>query len=306
MTITSPHKRKDTLTAKVASVGGVQTRVLEGPGSGPTVLLLHGFSDSADGWRDVLGELAKSGHHGVAVDLPHFGRAGRPRSSSVLAALDEFVEAAAREYDTGQGVVLVGNSIGGLAALRAARRTDLPIVSVLAIGPAGLIVPWWMTALTRTRPLLDRVLTLPSPALVHGTVAGPAIMGNLFARAVASGHLSARAKSRYASHWGPGDLRRQLVLGGQTLAELADPHALDNAEFQMPVTLAWGDKDWIFSPRAGARLQQLHPDVRLRSIAGSGHCPQYDNPNVVADLIRKCTGPTTDSTQATDNKGTTP
>ena len=40
-------------------VAGVATRVLEVDGDGPPILLLHGFTDSADSWRPLIKELAE-------------------------------------------------------------------------------------------------------------------------------------------------------------------------------------------------------------------------------------------------------
>ncbi|HUE28529.1 MAG TPA: hypothetical protein VMP89_17270, partial [Solirubrobacteraceae bacterium] len=42
-------------------LAGVRTRVLEVDGDGPPLVLLHGFSDSADTWRAMLERLARSG-----------------------------------------------------------------------------------------------------------------------------------------------------------------------------------------------------------------------------------------------------
>jgi pimeloyl-ACP methyl ester carboxylesterase len=41
-----------------AIVAGVATRVPEVDGDGPPILLLHGFTDSADSWRPLIKELA--------------------------------------------------------------------------------------------------------------------------------------------------------------------------------------------------------------------------------------------------------
>jgi pimeloyl-ACP methyl ester carboxylesterase len=268
-----------------ATVNGVRTRTLECAGSGPTVLLLHGFSDSADSWRDVIQLLADVGRRAVAVDLPYFGRAERPAHDSVLDTLDDFVAAAIRQYDTGDGVVLVGNSIGGLIALRAAQGRRPPLLAAVAICPVGLSTPWWMKVVNRTRPITDRLIALPAPNIVRGTVTGPAIIATAFARAVARGRLTPTAKAQYASHWGPGDLRRQLILGGRTIAELVNADVVDLTSFSVPVTLAWGDKDWICPPRATATLRRVRPDVDVRWIRGSGHCPQYDRPDAVTEII---------------------
>ena len=73
------------------SVGTTRTRVLSTPGSGPPIVLLHGFGDSADTWRPVLELLAAAGHVAVAPDLPGFGRAPRLQREQLLPQWDAFV-----------------------------------------------------------------------------------------------------------------------------------------------------------------------------------------------------------------------
>jgi pimeloyl-ACP methyl ester carboxylesterase len=277
--------RANSRTAPAATIGGVRTRILETDGSGPTVLLVHGYSDSADGWRDVMDRLATAGLHSVAVDLPHHGRAGRPPVISFLAVLDDFVAAAVQKFDDGDGVVLVGNSVGGLSALRVAQRADLPLRAVLALGPAGLSAPLWMKLLRRAHPVTSRLVEGANVPILRGTNVVPALLASGFARAVAGGKLSPTAKAQYASHWGPGDLRRQLLLGGQTVEELLRPDVLEPRAFQVPVTVAWGDRDWITPGRGASAFGRSHPDTTTRILAGTGHCPQYDRPDLVTDLI---------------------
>src|SRR5881392_1373577 len=50
--------------------GGFTTRVLELEGSGPPLVLLHGWADSADTWRPLLDRLGRIGRRAIAVDLP--------------------------------------------------------------------------------------------------------------------------------------------------------------------------------------------------------------------------------------------
>lgn len=284
MTGRTPTRPKSR-TAPVATIGGIRTRVLESDGGGSTVLLIHGYSDSADGWRAVMDRVAEAGHRAVAVDLPHHGRAERPSGTSFFAVIDDFIAAAVVKYGAGADVMLVGNSVGGTSALRVAQRAGLPLAAVLAIGPAGLVTPVWMKLAHRATPACRWLLGLGGRTVLRGTNTAPALISAGFARAVAGGHMSADAKAQYASHWGPGDLRRQLLLGGPTIAELIDPTVLDARPFHVPVTVVWGARDWISPARGAAELRLSHPEVVTRVLEGSGHCPQYDRPDLVADLI---------------------
>jgi pimeloyl-ACP methyl ester carboxylesterase len=52
--------------------------VLEGPGDGPPVLLLHGFPESSHAWRFVQPQLAAAGYRTAAPDLRGYSPRARP------------------------------------------------------------------------------------------------------------------------------------------------------------------------------------------------------------------------------------
>jgi pimeloyl-ACP methyl ester carboxylesterase len=232
-----------------------------------------------------MDRVAGAGHRAIAVDLPYHGRAERPSGTSFFGVVDDFVEAAVEKFGAGADLVLVGNSVGGLSALHVAQRTGLPVRAVLAIGPAGICTPSWMKVAHRATPLGRRLLAQGNKSVLRGTNTAPALISKCFARAVAGGRMSADAKAQYASHWGPGDLSRQLMLGGPTIAELLVPDVLDARPFHVPVTVAWGARDWISPARGAAVLRRSHPEAITRVLPGTGHCPQYDRPDLVTELI---------------------
>ena len=63
---------------KTVSVRGLSFPVVD-HGTGPVVLLLHGFPDDRHLWRYQVGPLAKAGYRVVAPDLRGFGDAPRPQ-----------------------------------------------------------------------------------------------------------------------------------------------------------------------------------------------------------------------------------
>ncbi len=267
-------------------VGRFHTRVIEGAGTGPTALMLHGFSDSADCWRPVMADLVTAGHRTVALDLPNFGRAGRVDPvGNYVPMLDEFVAAAIDAWDDGNGVVLVGNSLGALLVLRAQAR-DPRVLATVAIGPVGVRPVLWHSVLRGIRPVLRPFLQPSVPTVLHGTVAGPRAITDAFALAVARGRLSEQAKAEYGSHWGPGDLRRQLAMGDRVLDELGANDLIPWAALQAPTTLVWGDHDWIApAPRHNRLPVGATEYITVRILSGTGHCPQYDRPRAIFEII---------------------
>jgi pimeloyl-ACP methyl ester carboxylesterase len=53
----------------------------------------------------------------------------------------------------------------------------------------------------------------------------------------------------------------------------------------LPVTLAWGTRDWLLVPRQGVRAKRIIPRARLVRLPGCGHCPMNDDPALVARVL---------------------
>ncbi|WP_329425328.1 alpha/beta hydrolase [Streptosporangium sp. NBC_01495] len=65
------------ITERFVDAGGIRMHLAEA-GSGPLVLLLHGFPESWYSWRHQLAALAEAGYHAVAPDLRGYGHTDRP------------------------------------------------------------------------------------------------------------------------------------------------------------------------------------------------------------------------------------
>jgi pimeloyl-ACP methyl ester carboxylesterase len=273
-----------TIGERFMTIGGTPTRVLEVEGNGPAILLLHGFTDSADTFRPVLAELAAQSRRAVAVDLPGGGYApplSRPALSSLDLFADEFVRAFARDG----GAVLAGNSLGGLVALRAARRPNLPLAAVAGLGPAGLAyhrrLEFLARWVSRLHPILSVLDCVPLPPRLLRRAAR-----TMHERRLARGRGDASISRRYASHIrGRRDisrLRRDLVALHRE-NNLLDPEAL--SEIEVPVLLVWGDADRLADVSGAPRLLDAVASSRLIVLDDCGHCPQVEFPKVIAQLL---------------------
>lgn len=268
-------------------VDGYLTRALELEGEGPGLILLHGWGDSADTWRPLLDELGARGQRAIAVDLPGFGHASPLGSGAILPQLDAFAGALVEQWEP-PGPVVVGNSLGGVAALRLAERADLPLAGVVPVAPAGLQMPRWFDAVERD-PVVRRLLALPlpmPPAVIRAMV-GEVYRQLVFARPRAA--QPAVVASFTAHHASRTRVAALLDSGRRLLPELAAP-PFDFTQVECPVMLVWGTRDRMV-PHAGARLLlDALPDTRVELIDGCGHCPQLEATENLRELLLDFTG----------------
>ena len=96
-------------------------------GTGPLVLLVHGFPESWYSWRHQLPALAAAGFRAVAVDVRGYGRSSRPEDASAYRMLDLVEDAVAVVHALGErSAVIVGHDWGaGIAANSALLRPDV-------------------------------------------------------------------------------------------------------------------------------------------------------------------------------------
>ncbi|MYT05507.1 MULTISPECIES: alpha/beta hydrolase [Streptomyces] len=90
-------------------------------GTGPLVLLLHGFPESWYSWRHQLPVLAAAGYRAVAVDVRGYGRSSRPEAVAAY-RMTELVEdnAAVVEALGERSAVVVGHDWGATIAAHSA------------------------------------------------------------------------------------------------------------------------------------------------------------------------------------------
>lgn len=130
---------------RVVTANGVRIHLVE-EGTGPVVLLVHGFPESWYSWRHQMPVLAAAGYRAVAIDVRGYGRSSKPLAVEeyrmllhvadnvgVLDALD--VPAA----------VVVGHDWGSPIAANSAllRPERFPAVGLLSVpySPRGDVLP---------------------------------------------------------------------------------------------------------------------------------------------------------------------
>lgn len=271
-------------------LGGFGTRALilspDGADHHDPLILLHGWSDSADTWRPLLTRLARGGRPAVALDMPGFGRADRlDRELPILPQLDRFLAAAVRDASEragGREVVIAGNSLGGCASMRAAENEELPIAGIAPIAPAGLDMAGWFPII-ESAPLVRAVMRapLPLPEAVVREAVGRVYRTLAFARPgdVDPAVINAFTRNVRSRR----DVIRILATGHRLLPEIRDPFRLERV--RCPVLLIWGDQDRMVFASGAERVLREVRDARLEVIEHCGHCPQIESTERLHELL---------------------
>jgi pimeloyl-ACP methyl ester carboxylesterase len=238
-------------------------------GSGPPVLLLHGFDSSILEFRRLAPLLAP--HCQLFIpDLHGFGFCPRPapptaNPQAVLRHLGSLVAAIGERTPGPLG--LIGASMGGSVAVELARRCPERINRLLLLAPAGLTgnpMP--------LPPVLDglgvKFLALPwvRKGLCRSAFANPDQDVGEAELEIASVHLQA-----------PG--------WAETLAAFARSGGFagcGNPLPEQPIAVLWGANDRILRAPQKRAAQALLGE-RIRELQNCGHLPHIDQPQTVAE-----------------------
>ncbi|GAB1822875.1 alpha/beta fold hydrolase [Herbidospora sp. RD11066] len=105
---------------RILDVGAGRIHVVE-QGSGPLVLLVHGFPESWYSWRLQLPVLAAAGYRAVAIDVRGYGRSSKPDDPAAYRMLDLIADNVAVVRALGESsAVVVGHDWGASIAAHSA------------------------------------------------------------------------------------------------------------------------------------------------------------------------------------------
>ncbi|WP_069159787.1 alpha/beta fold hydrolase [Nocardia altamirensis] len=248
-------------------------------GTGRPLVLLHGGGASASCWLPVLDQLSVD-RRVLALDFPGHGEtpAPGPDIEVDLPWLTEELGIELRRLGINGPVDLVGNSLGGLVALEAAKRGLAS--TVVALSPAGL----WRNGMPLRLQLIFRTGLLG--ARLTRTRAG-ALLGRKMMRALTLWPVV--AKPQQLSPAEAIDLARDLDRSGPTLRralQVAKSMSFQGGQaITVPVTIAFGAIDRMVPPRS-KHYPELPAQARKIILPGCGHVPMWDAPQLIVDTIR--------------------
>jgi 2-succinyl-6-hydroxy-2,4-cyclohexadiene-1-carboxylate synthase len=233
----------------------------------PTLVLLHGFTQTRQSWRPVTAALGGR-RRTIAPDLPgHGNAAARPAS---FAACTGYVRALG-----GERFALAGYSMGGRIALHAALALADRLDRLVLIGASPGIADPAERAARRAADdaLADRIEAIGVEAFAREWAQLPLWDGQPEAVAAA-----AHADRLRNAPEGLAAALRGLGTG------VMDPLWDTLPSLAVPVTLAVGERDEKFRVIA-ERMAAALPRADLHVIADAGHAAHLEQPTTIATLL---------------------
>jgi len=244
-------------------------------GSGPALVLLHGWGLHSGIWATLAPELARN-FSVTCVDLPGHGRSPPLAATPASGALDAWTGAVAAAVPP--GAAWLGWSLGGQVALNAALAGhDIRRLVLVATTPRFLASPGWPCGMDPAvlasfadglagdhRRTLRKFLALQ----LRGDRHAASLLQTLSAVLEAGGEADTATLETGLAILAGTDLRERL------------------ARIPQPALVVSGERDTLAPPEAGRRLAAALPAGRFELLAGAAHAPFLAAPGQFGELLR--------------------
>jgi pimeloyl-ACP methyl ester carboxylesterase len=245
----------------------------EGALGDAVALYLHGVPTNSDEWADFLD---RSG--GLAVDLPGFGRSGKPGFLKyTIDEYDHFIERFLDKVEVERVKLVVHD--WGVVGLAFAQRLPARVERLVIIDSVPLLpgYRWHRTARVWRTPGLGE--------LAMGTT-------NRFTLRLASresnvtpGPMPDAWLDSALEHFDQGTQRAILRLYRSSPPAVLAAAGARLGSLDMPALVVWGKKDPYIPARFAAEYARVLPNAELLELEDAGHWPWLDRPDVIERVV---------------------
>jgi len=264
-------------------VGNGATIHVRSGGSGPAVVLLHGYGETGDMWAPLAVELARD-HTVIVPDLRGLGLSSKPPGGFDKKTQADDVLGVMKALNVAQADV-VAHDIGNMVAFQfAARYPERVRRLVLIDAPVPGVGPW------------EEILK--NPLLWHFRFGGPDMERLVAGReriyldrfwnefSASPARFGEAARRHYAGLYA----RPGAMHSGFAQFAAFDQDAIDNRAFlaqgrlKMPILAVGGEKS--FGATMATVMRAAGDDVTEGIVPDSGHWIMEENPRVTIKLVR--------------------
>lgn len=273
---------------RTAQINGLRFHYVEA-GTGPLVILLHGFPEFWYSWHHQIPALAAAGFHALAPDLRGYNETDKPKGIQnyrIDVLLNDIVGLI--DHAGARKVVVVGHDWGGaLAWFLAIRRPEVvdKLVILNAPHPAAFRreLRRWDQWLRSTYMLVFQLPLLPEWLLQAGDYyllkrtlrRQPARPGAFTAKDIARYQQALAqpgARTAALNYYRAARRFRRSVSGGRRVVSV-------------PTLLIWGERDPYLGVRLTQGLEEWVPCLQVERLPNASHWVQNDAPEEVNRLL---------------------
>ena len=255
------------------------------------ILLIHGFGASTDHWRFNIPILA-SKFEVHALDLLGFGKSPKPNDVEYSGSLWKDQVVAYVKERIKKPTIIVGNSLGGYAALAAGAELQNLSAGVILLNAAGYFSEEKLGKKNMLQTSIETVAgiflknivlqrlifeNMRKPSTIKKTLNQVYInqknVDDFLVDSIRNPSLDAGAFNVFRSVFNPSGPQ------GEPLDELFK-------KLSSPLLLLWGSKDpWMNTPKKRGLYEKFTPKNTTEVILDAGHCPHDEVPELVNQKI---------------------
>jgi pimeloyl-ACP methyl ester carboxylesterase len=301
--MTALSQESPRLVHRYADLGDVRLHYVEA-GSGPLVVLLHGFPEFWYSWRYQIPALAAAGFHAVAPDMRGFNWSDKPPGvhSYRVEVLARDVERLIRACGATHAAV-VGHDWGAIVAwwfamLYPERLTRLAILNVphpaYTLEPglmrAAGVAPWrqllrsWYVFFFQLPWLPELALSAGNFALVRRTLRRDPVHHGTFTEEDIERYVEALAQ--------PGALTAAVNYYRALLRRNPLGVRAHLRRIEVPVLVIWGEQDRYLEAGLARPPRRWVSNARVERLPDASHWVQLDRPERVNALLLDFLAPT--------------
>lgn len=233
-------------------------------GSGPAILVLHGWGGASDSWRKVQEILAEQGYKVICPDLPGFGKTAPPSQPWELDDYVNFVFKFTQQLKI-EKFVLLGHSFGGRIAIKFFVQEPKKIKKLILCASAGI---------------------KPKPSLKTKIIFSLAKIGNALFTPKHLTRFKDGAKNLFYTFLRNKDYAKANGIMRETIKKVLDEDLLPYlSKIETKTLIIWGEIDKMVPLKYAYIFKEKIKGSKLEVFSKIGHSPHLEIPEKSAKII---------------------
>mgnify|MGYP001605071087 CR=1 FL=1 len=223
----------------------------------PQILVLHGWSLSADRYSPLIQELSHLGYSVYAPDLPGFGKAKAPIYPFTLGDYADFLHSYIKENNI-TTPILIGHSFGGRIIIKYVTSHGTDVKAIILCGTPGF------TPIKKSKLIASLVL---------------AKIGGFIFSLPGLSTFEEKIRGWFYYVIGARDFYRAQGSMRQTFKNIVSEKLEKNMKnIRIPTLLIWGEEDVIVPVKIAERMKETIPNAKLVILPHGKHSVIIDDP----------------------------